>query len=176
MSGFASTPIARHAWTVVWLVLLMGVVGCVEVTPFVRTDEDEQAEALYKETYAEHMLGIHETFDELFAPSGSNPGVCNVGGNRQACYDADVIAIDRWEAMLQALDAIPVPPRYVEGDRLLREAIRGNVRGLELRNKAFTDQDQAAWDEHEQAIAESTSLFLEAWEAFPADNRPQPPP
>jgi hypothetical protein len=164
----------RRAWAFILLpVWLVAVSAC--VTPFVRTDEDERAEALYKETYAEHMQGIHQAF-ELFLPSGSNPGVCNSGGDKQGCYDADVVAIEAYEEMLEALAANPVPPRYAEGDRLLREAIRDVTRGLELRNEAIAENDQAKWDEHQRVIAESTPRLFTAWEAFPVDNRPQPPP
>jgi len=166
---------ARRGLTAACVVWLVMVSGCTNVSFFIRTDEDEQAEERYKAVYTERILRIHENF-ELFAPSGSNPGVCNVGGSKQGCYDADAIAIDDLQAMLRAMEEIPVPPRYAEGDRLLREALRGNIRGLELRNKAIAENDQAAWDEHQAALRESTPLFLQAWEAFPVDNRPQPPP
>ncbi len=165
----------RRGLLAAWIVVLVVASGCTNITPFVRTDDDEQAEEQYKTVYAEHMLRIHEDF-ALFEPSGSNPGVCNIGGSKQGCYDADAILVDHFEAMLEALDAIPLPPRYADGDRLLREAIEANIRGLELRNQAIAEDDQAAWDEHQIVLRESSPLFLSAWEAFPVDNRPQPPP
>jgi hypothetical protein len=168
--------ISPRRWTfVLGLAWLMAASACVQVTPFVRSDEDERAEAQYQKVYAEHMQGVRQAF-ELFQPSGSNPGVCNSGGDKQGCYDADVIAIERFEEMLLALEANPVPPRYRDGDRLLREAIRDVSRGLELRNEAIAEDDQAKWEEHERVIKESMPRLLAAWEAFPVDNRPHPPP
>jgi hypothetical protein len=69
-----------------------------------------------------------------------------------------------------------VPPRYVEADGLLREAIAEDIRGLELRNKAIAEHDDAAWTEHKVVLDMAIAGFQEAYLAFPADNRPQPSP
>lgn len=52
---------------------------------------------------------------QLLAPSESNPGVCNAGGTKQGCYDADLKLIGDLKAMLSALEAIDVPPPLCRG-------------------------------------------------------------
>jgi hypothetical protein len=78
--------------------------------------------------------------------------------------------------MLEALEANPVPPRFVDGDKLLKEALAENIRGLQLRNQAIAENDDAAWKEHKVVLQEALTAFQRAYDAFPADNRPQPPP
>jgi hypothetical protein len=152
--------------------------GCISVfttTSGAATIEDAQAEELYKAVYAGQMANVRAQM-VLFAPAGTNPGVCNVGGSKQACYDADAAAIQAMQQLISALEVSPVPPRYVEGDRLLREAIGENIRGLALRNQAIANNDNAAFAEHKVVLDAAVAALVRAYEAFPADNRPQPPP
>jgi hypothetical protein len=157
-----------------WFACLVAVTGCA-FSVGVTTLEQHQAEARYKVTYAEHAKTIHQDLQRLFAPTANNPGVCNVGGTKQGCYDADLNAIADCQAMLLALEAVPVPDRYVEGDRLLRNAITENIRALKLRNQAIAQSDDAIWAEHQSALNRAVELYRQAYEAFPADNRPEPP-
>ena len=112
----------------------------------------------------------------MLAPSGTDPGVCNAGGNKQACIEADTKVIAALEEVMEALEPLDVPPRYVTGDRLLKEAIEIDIEALELRNEALTETDDEAFQEHKDLLVDAIHLFGEAYEAFPADNRPQPPP
>ena len=159
---------------VYFLLMVLAVTGC-GFSVGVTTLEQHQAETRYKAIYAEHTTRIHQALQELFAPTANNPGVCNVGGDKQGCYDADLKAIADFQAMLLALKAVPVPDRYVEGDRLLRNAITEDIRALELRNQAIAQSDDAVWAEHQTALNQAVELYRQAYEAFPADNRPEPP-
>jgi len=160
----------------VFAVCVVAICGCVTVrTTGADTTDDFAAEERYKATYAEQMTKIREV-SQLFVPSTGNPGVCNKGGTNQGCYDADVQMIQSLQAMLTAFAALPVPPRYVEAHKVLRDAIAENIRGLELRNQAIAQQDNVAFSEHKVVLERALASYAKAYQAFPNDNRPQPPP
>ena len=161
---------------VTWVVCLVVIGGCVSIrTTGAGSVEDLVAEDRYKAVYANQIARVHAAL-QLFAPSANNPGVCNAGGNKQGCIDADVALMHEFQVLFDSLTRAPVPPRFAEADKLLREAIAENIRGLELRNTALATGDEAAWDEHSVVLKEAAAMILQAHEAFPQDNRPQPPP
>lgn len=175
--GLVGSSFAVRSWWVAsWLVCLVAVGGCVSVrTTGAGSVEDLQAEEHYKAVYAQQMTRVQRDL-QLFLPSGSNPGVCNAGGSKQGCYDADTKVIEDFQAMQAALETTTVPPRFVDADKLFREAIAGDVRGLELRNQAIANGDDEAWTEHKVVLEEAQAAFQKAYQAFPEDNRPLPPP
>jgi hypothetical protein len=68
-----------------------------------------------------------------------------------------------------------VPPRYVEGDKLLKQALQTEIDGLTLRDQALTSNDPTASIEPGNAkLAQAMQLFKKADQAFPADARPTP--
>jgi hypothetical protein len=155
---------------------LIAIGGCVSLrTTGAASVQDLQAEDGYKAVYAERMTKVL-TDIMVFQPTTTTPGVCNKGGTKQGCFDADVAVIQDLRATLDGLAATAVPPRYVEADRLLREAITQDIRGLELRNKAIAQNDDAAWVEHKTILDNAIAALKEAYLAFPADNRPSPAP
>ena len=171
-------PSARESLAAAWAACLIAVSGCAGVslrTTGADTTADLQSEDAHKATYAVQMARVKEA-NQLLAPTGSNPGVCNAGGSQQGCYDADVNVIGVLQAMLSVLESTPVPPRFADADALLREAITEDIGGLGLRNKALSEQDDAAWTEHKGVLDNAIALFGQAYQAFPEDNRPQPPP
>lgn len=139
------------------------------------TIDDLRAEDQYKQVYAQSMATFQADVQPLVA-TGTNPGVCNKGGTKQGCYDTDARLIADLQAMLSALEATAVPPRYAAADKLLRDAIATDIRGLDLRNQAIATNDNALWQQHGPVLEQATAAFRTAYEAFPADNRPQPPP
>jgi hypothetical protein len=171
------SSVTRRLLVASWLVSLVAVGGCISarVVTGDGTVEDFQAEEHYKQVYAEQMSKLRVD-NQLLAPAGSNPGVCNKGGTKQGCFDADKQLIEDLQAMQGALAAIAVPPRYAAADKLLQEAIAGDIRGLELRNQAIANSDDAAWKEHSVVLNAAVTAFQRAYQAFPEGNRPQPPP
>lgn len=156
------------------LVLLMTLAGCVTVgfqTTGAASVEDFKAENDYIAVYTAQLTAVGRDL-QLFAANGSNPGVCNKGGTKQGCYDADTAVISAYNGMLNALGATTVPPRFVEADRLLRDAITKNVQGLALRNQAIANSDDSAWQEHTTWLEQAQSSWTAAYAAFPADHRP----
>ena len=156
------------------VVLLMILAGCVTVgvhTTGAASVDDLKAENAYVAVYMDHMTVLSR--DLLpFAASGSNPGVCNKGGTKQGCYDVDAKVISDLNAMLNALAATAVPPRFAEANELLREAITMNVQGLDLRNRAIANNDNNAWEQHGPLLEQAEAGWKAAYAAFPADNRP----
>ena len=155
-------------------VLLAILAACVTVgvhTTGAASIEDLNAENDYVAVYMEHMTVFGRDM-QLFAASGVNPGVCNKGGVKQGCYDAETKVISDLNGMLSALVATTVPPRFVEADRLLRDAIARNVEGLEMRNQAIANDDNVAWQQHASLLEQAQAGWTAAYGAFPADHRP----
>jgi hypothetical protein len=168
-------PVERTAFALL-IVIAFVAGGCVTIRATgADSAEDFAKEESYKATYATQMSEL-EGAVQAFAPNGSNPGVCNIGGTKQGCFDADKRAIQVMQRMLAAFEAQAVPPRYIEGDRLFRGALAENVQGLELRNKGIAEGDDAAFAEHKIVLERAVADFKTAYAAFPADNRPLPPP
>lgn len=162
-------PNPRFAPAFACLILLA---GCFSLrTTGAETIEDLQSEDAYKLVYAQQVVTVRGALQTL-SPSGSNPGVCNKGGSKQGCYDADTGLIVAWQSMLEALRATSVPPRYVAGDGLLTEAIAKSIEGLDLRNRALEQNDNALWRQSASVLDEAEALFQRADQAFPADNHP----
>lgn len=166
----------RRVLAGLWVAGLISVGGCVSLqTTGAGNVQDLQAEGRYKAIYAEQMTKIGVD-NQLFAPASSKPGVCNVGGSQQGCFEADAQLILDFQGMLKALEATPVPPRYSNADKLLREAIAEDIRGLGLRNQAIAQHDDAAWTEHKIVLQNALAGLQQAYQAFPGDNRPEPAP
>ena len=133
--------------------------------------EDLEAENAYIALYMDHMTQLAEDL-KVFAQSGDNPGPCNKGGNKQECFNADSGAIATLTAMLEALRATKVPPRFVDADRLLRDALTKNAEGLQLRNQALESGDDDTWAKHASILEDAQVAWTAAYAAFPADHRP----
>jgi hypothetical protein len=156
------------------VVLLVTLTGCVTVgvhTTGAASVDDLKAENAYVAVYMDHMTALSRDM-LLFAASDSNPGVCNKGGTKQGCYDADAKLTTDLNAMLDALAATVVPPRFAEANGLLRDAITKNVQGLDLRNRAIANSDDNAWQQHGLLLEQADAGWKAAYAAFPADNRP----
>jgi hypothetical protein len=142
---------------IVLALVLVALSGCMShsvKTTGAASLEDLNAENAYVAVYMDHMTKYASDL-HAFLPSGSDPGPCNKGGNARRCYEVDAKVIADLSAMRSALEQATVPPRYVEADRLLREALAKNIRGLELRNQAIAQSDNDLWHQHAQALDEA---------------------
>ncbi len=174
--AFVLTIGSRRVFAAAWVLCLVTVGGCVSLrTTGADTIRDLQAEDNYKAVYAAHMSKIYLD-SQPFAQTSASPGVCNKDGTKQGCYDADTQLMLDLQALHNALVATPVPPRFVVADKLLREAIFEDVQALELRNQAIAQNDDALFQQHKVALEKAFEALQQAYQAFPEDNRPQPPP
>jgi hypothetical protein len=155
---------------------LLGAVlaGCLSfsaTTSGAATVHDLQAENDYFAAYASQGTQLAADL-AAFQPSGNNPGPCNIGGDKEACIQADNRAITTLTAVVKALQAADVPPRFVEGDRLLRDAFVLLIQGMETRNEALANSDSDAWTRHQTLLADAQAKLESAYSAFPADHKP----
>jgi hypothetical protein len=154
--------------------LSMTLVACVSfsvTTTGAANVDDLAAENAYIAVYMDHMTKLAED-NKAFAPTADNPGPCNKGGSQQGCFDADARVIASLNGMLEALKTLKVPPRFVDADRLLREALTKNVEGLQLRNQALATGDNELWHQHGPVLDEAQADWTAAYAAFPGDHRP----
>jgi hypothetical protein len=164
-AGFSSIAIAIATLTLA---------GCVSMrveTTGAASIEDLSHENAYIAVYTEQMTNLGAGF-AAFRPSEANPGVCNKGGDKQGCFDADVALVGDLAAMLRALNSTVVPPRFRDADRLLREAIDKDLSGVQLRNQAIATNDDEAWHRHAVLLDQAIASWKAAYAAFPADHRP----
>ena len=150
------------------------IAGCFRISTTVNgaaSVEDLAAENAYIAIYMQHMTQVASDL-QAFAASGNNPGVCNIGGTKQGCYDADARVIADFTAMQSALAAAKVPPRFVDADQKLRDALAKNIKGLDLRNQGIATSSDALWQQGQQLLAGVEADWTAAYAAFPADNRP----
>jgi hypothetical protein len=149
--------------------------GAVTITTFSVSAEDHQAEENYKTVWSTHMTQF-QTDSQPFAASSSNPGVCNIGGSQQGCFDATTQVIAGLQAMIAALEITPVPPRYVEPDRAFRAALTQMIQAMQSRNQALSTGDDTLWQQSNTAIQTAVAAIHAAYQTFPLDNRPVPGP
>jgi hypothetical protein len=152
----------------------LALAGCLRVSTTVSgaaSVEDLAAENAYIAIYMQHMTQVASDL-QVFAATGNNPGVCNIGGTKQGCYDADARVIGDFEAMRAALEGAKVPPRFVDADQKLRDVLAKNINGLDLRNQGIATSSDALWQQGQQLLKEVEGDWAAAYAAFPADNRP----
>ena len=167
-----STARVRAAIVATLIVALAGCSVSVSTKTFgAATVDDLQAEMAYIAVYTDQMTTFASD-SNVFAPSGSNPGPCNKGGNKQDCFNADAKTVTHLNAMLDAFRAAKVPPRFTDADRLLRDAASKQAQALQLRNQALANSDNAAWTQANQLLQDASAAWTAAYAAFPADNRP----
>lgn len=150
-------------------------VGFSTVTFGAASVDDLKAEFDYKNVYSAGMVRLSEDL-QPFHPSGSSPGVCNAGGVAAACIAADRKASADMGALVTALESVKVPPRFVVPDRLLRSSLAQEIQGLGLRDQALETGSDELWQQQAAVLKAATSALQDAYNAFPADNRPVPAP
>jgi hypothetical protein len=140
------------------------------------TNAPKQAlpEANYRVVYQKDATQV-KADSAPFKVSGTTPGVCSKGGTKQACVATGEKVIADLKKMQADLKALTAPPRYVEGDKLLKQALQTEIDGLTLRDQALTSNDPTASIEPGNVkLAQAAQLFKKADQAFPADARPTP--
>jgi hypothetical protein len=129
----------------------------------------------YQARWRAAWAAVHHD-SEPYAPTKSSPGVCNIGGSQQACYETDQRVINDLEGMQRALAGSVVPKQYRAANDLLQRAIAEDITGLRLRDTAFAKQDNAYFLESKPVISQAAGLFRTAYQTFPVYARPTPAP
>ena len=155
------------------LAIVAAVAGCNVRVIGADSAREFAAEDQYRAAYEQGVAKVVGD-TQAFAPSTTTPGVCNKGGSKQGCYDADTAVIADLNQVVALLTQVSVPARFANGDRLLKAAIAKDIRALEMRNEAIANSDDTLWAAHKPLLDQAIADLHAAYLAFPEDNRPLP--
>jgi hypothetical protein len=128
----------------------------------------------YKATWEGSWAEVSRDVQPL-VPTDSSPGVCNIGGDKQACYDAsERIALDL-QALKRDLEATHIPDEYAAADEAVKEAVTVIIAGFQQRMRAIADEDGLAWRESNATLRTGSMLLQQAYAQFPAVDPPSEP-
>src|SRR2546423_9270915 len=68
-----------------------------------------------------------------YIATSSSPGVCNIGGDKRACWTADLRTSADFRSLPDALTHVHVPDSYTRANNLTLTAAARALRGLRLR-------------------------------------------
>ncbi len=164
----------RWRWLGLQLLMLLALSSCTFKMTGADSVDEFQAEEAYLARYQGLATSVLETF-QAFAPRQGSPGVCNIGGTKQECYEADLATIKALDEMHAGMSVIAVPPRFVRGHDLLLQALQINRDGLDSRNATIASGDpKASLAPSNQLLKEALDLYSQSYLAYPADNKPSP--
>jgi hypothetical protein len=107
--------------------------------------------------------------------SASSPGVCNVGGSRNDCYEVGVRQIHDLQRLRRDLQKVTVPTAYAAANRKIQDAVAMSIQAWKLRCQAIAQDDNGAWQQANVLFSKAHVAFSEAYREFPA-SRPLPVP
>jgi hypothetical protein len=119
-----------------------------------------------------HKIVIDE---RPFIASASSPGVCNIGGTKQGCYDADLALIADFRKLGTDLSGSVVPSEFAQANTTLHLAIQQFIQALSDRNDAIASGNPDATltpSNNELTVAQRTfeQAFSEYKGAYPPPN------
>jgi hypothetical protein len=112
----------------------------------------------------------------LLAPSGSSPGVCNAGGNKQECYDTSKALLADFRVFAQDLEQVDIPDEYANATATLQRAVAEEIAGFQLRMRAISRGDDSAWTDANESLRQGSLHIQQAYGEFPSAVRPSSPP
>ncbi len=132
--------------------------------------EEEEYLAVYQKGFSRLLVD-----QQGYAPIAQSPGVCNKGGSAQDCYDLDQVVIEDLRSIKTAFSQIAIPPRLREAHAPLMQAVDRHIEALKVRSAAVASGDAyASFAPSNEKLQGALDLYVEAYAAFPADNKPQP--
>jgi hypothetical protein len=108
--------------------------------------------------------------------SPSSPGVCNEGGDVQACYAASQLIVNDFRVLSTDLGGSIVPSAYLKANSTLQSAVAAAVSALTVREQAIRQNDNQLWMQSNTEISKAESQFQIAYSQFPSYARPLPAP
>ena len=106
----------------------------------------------------------------------TSPGVCNAGGSKQGCYDADVKLIADYKALANGLSGSTVPSEFAQANATVHRGLAAAVRGLTERDALIASQNEnGTFAQSNQSLEEAETLFKNSIGEFQGPNRPQSP-
>jgi hypothetical protein len=108
--------------------------------------------------------------------TSTSPGVCNAGGSKQGCYDADAKLIADYTALAKALSGSIVPSEFVKANDTVHQGIAADIRGLTERDTLIATQNaNGTFEQSNQSLEQAQSLFKSSIGEFKGPNRPENP-
>ena len=147
------------------LVCILAVVGArmlglkASVTT-IQTGDNSVAEFGYSQTVRADVVALNA------AAQGLHP-VCDAGGQRQGCYDADQRMIATLNNIISGLGRQEVPPRYATPHKHLVAALTLDRKGFALRNTAIANSNNADWQKSNAEILQASSAMNAALAEYP---------
>jgi hypothetical protein len=128
--------------TVAVAVLVACVEGC--SVSVVSSSDNLLQEAKYDALWSADWTRIAIDYRPMQA-TASSPGVCNIGGSKQGCYDADLRTISGFRRLASDLSgAAVVPPEFARANTTLHRGIADYIQGLSERDEAIASQNPDA--------------------------------
>jgi hypothetical protein len=126
----------------------------------IQTGDNTVAEFAYSQTVRADVDAMNT------AAQGLHP-VCDAGGQRQGCYDADQRMIATLDTIITSLGRQAVPPRYAPPHQRLVAALTLGMKGFALRNTAIVNGHDADWKQSNAEIQQATSAINAALAEYP---------
>jgi hypothetical protein len=108
-------------------------------------------------------------------PTETSPGVCNVGGTKNGCYQVGVAMVRDYRRLLLDLRQVSVPAAYRTANSRAREAVATTIKAWVLRCEAIANDDNAAWRQAQSLFVQAHDAISAAYAVFPP-TRPLPVP
>ena len=106
----------------------------------------------------------------------TSPGVCNDGGSRQGCYDADTKLISDLDTLAKKLRGSLVPSEFARANSTILEGIAADIRGLKERDTLiWTRDEQGTFAQSNQSLKHAQSLFNSSIGEFRGPDTPRSP-
>jgi hypothetical protein len=147
------------------LVLLLAIVGARMLgfkasVSTIHTGDNSIAEFGYSQNVRAELVALNAAAD------GLHP-VCDSGGQRQGCYDADQRMIATLDNIITSLGRQAVPPPYATPHQHLLAALTLDMKGFTLRNTAIATSNDADWKQSNAEIQQANSAINAALAEYP---------
>jgi len=159
--------IRQHAVQIAAL-LLVSLAGCSvhASVSFSKGQLDPAGEARYRTIWQQDWTLVNQATPGLSA--------CNIGGAKQACYDASAAMARALRKFTSDLQGVITPSRYAAADAEIKTALAALISGYERRNEGIAHNVDADFVAGNDMLKQGTALLRTAYGKFPADARPMP--
>ena len=134
-----------------------------------------QQEAKYDTIWNSAWNQIAKDSQPLKATSTS-PGVCNIGGSQQVCFDTDVKLIADYRLIGSKLSGSVVPSEFGKANRTFLEYVSATIKGLSSRDAAIVSQNpNASLTQSNNYLKTAETLILKSLGEYRGPNKPSNP-
>ena len=117
-----------------------------------------------------------------YRPTATSPGVCNAGGVKAECYEADSRTVADLRELAMTLRHVQTPSEYRHANVQTLAGVAGIVQGLELRMSSLgpgdyrLNQREVWFHQSKPRLLQAHDLLQRAYASFPQWDRPMPAP